>query len=69
MTQSTEKGFLMDPPTSGCVSRDCGESIWDKLWFSCEVVHYGKALISIVRRFSASVKGFLSLGGGLGTRS
>ena len=27
----------------------------DKLWFSCEIVHYGKSLNSIFQEFLASI--------------
>ena len=37
-------------------------------WFSREIAHYGKTLISVVQQFSASIKKILGLEGRLGTR-
>ena len=44
------------------------KNILDKLYFSCQIVQYGKTLISIFQQFSASIKNTLSLKGRLGTR-
>ena len=40
----------------------------DKLWFSCEIVHYGKSLNSIFQEFFASIDKIWILGGRLSTR-
>ena len=44
------------------------ENIWDWLWFSCEVAHYGKNLISAFEEFFANIKKICVLAGALGTK-
>ena len=44
------------------------QDIWGWLWFSCEIEHYGKGLISIFEEFFASIKKISILAGRLGTR-
>ena len=34
------------------------DGIWGRLWFSCEIVQCGKALISIFQQFSAAIGEF-----------
>ena len=51
------------------VSKDNhSQNIWDWPWFSCEIAHYWKSLISVLEEFVASTKKMLILTGGLGTR-
>ena len=40
-----------------------GKSVGDKLWFSCQIAQYRKALISIFQQFSGNIKSILGLGG------
>ena len=35
------------------------QNIWDKIYFSCEITHYGKNSISIFQEFFASINFFL----------
>ena len=44
------------------------DKIFDKLWFSCEIVHYGKSLNSIFQEFFASIDKIWILGGRISTR-
>ena len=39
-----------------------------RLWFSCEIMHYGKSLISVFEEFFANIKKILILAGRLGIR-
>ena len=45
-----------------------GQNIWEKLWFACEIAHYGKSSISIFKESFVSIDKILFLGGRLGTR-
>ena len=44
------------------------ENIWDWIWFSCEIAHYGKNLISAFEEFFANIKKVCALAGALGTK-
>ena len=44
------------------------QNIWGKLYFFCEVAHYGKSSISIFQDFFASTNKIFISGGGLSTK-
>ena len=43
-----------------------GQNIWDKLLFSCQIVHYGKSSISIFLEFFVTIDKIFILGETLG---
>ena len=66
-----EPGYLPDylSVSYDCVTRySRGQSIWETLYFPCEIAHCGKSSISIFKESFASIDKTLFLGGGLGTR-
>ena len=44
------------------------QNIWNLLWFSCEISHNGKSLVSVFQEFSASINKTFILVGRLGTK-
>ena len=52
--------------TIASINYNHSQNIWDWLWFSYEIAHYGKTLISVFEDILASVKKILILAGGLG---
>ena len=44
------------------------QNIWDKLYFSLEIAHYGKNSVSIFQKILASTDKNIVSGGGLNTR-
>ena len=44
------------------------QSIWDKIWFSCEITHYKKSSISVLQETFASTDKISISEEGLATR-